>query len=272
MRLGTKKYPTTKSNLYIQNESVQIPSRDNPLLLSTDVEGQRLVVARRDETGGILGAGGVDIVIGEGIAPAVNFLLVNDATVVAGWAHSVVAGIGQVRGDVATIEKEGAADESGTETRHDGNVDGVVLSLDTKGTRVAAPDVEVVRLGVGAVVTLASELVVSDLASDITDRLGLDTESLGAVLCPDLVNVLSPVVFPALASDVTVVLGERTRRGLPSVPAMHMAPHGRPSFSPWARSFSQTVVTALPGRPMTSWVLLSLVLKVMDMMRPTKST
>src|SRR5690606_15866776 len=110
---------------------------------------------------------GVDVVVGEGIATAVNLVLVDDAAVVVGRVDSVVlvgAGAGLV---VATVDGEGGTVEGGAQAGDDSHVDFVVTLEDAEGAGVAAPDVNDVGLGVATVVTFALELVTLDLALDL---------------------------------------------------------------------------------------------------------
>lgn len=91
----------------------------------------------------------------------------------------------------------------------------VVRTNATERTAVATPDVLGVGLVVSAVVTIASHLVVLDLALDLAGtHLGVDGEGLAGVGAPDLVDVVVPVGAEVGGLDVVVDGGREDSDGL----------------------------------------------------------
>lgn len=138
---------------------------------------------------------GVDIIVRESVAPAVNLPLVDNAAVVVGRVDGVVLIRADVGLTLATLEKEGGTVEGRAQTGNDGEMDLVVTLDDGEGSAVAAPDVDGGGLDVAAVVALTLKEIAVDAASDVANgSLGVDDEVLIAEAVPNLVAVLGPVV------------------------------------------------------------------------------
>lgn len=172
------------------------------LSVAANIDVQSPGVARRDKSRGVLVTVGVNIIIRESIATAVNLELVDETAVVAGWVCLVVAVCLERRLNIATSNKESRADKGGTETGDDGKVDVVLVANLAKGTAVTTPDVTSGRLDIISVVTVADHSVVADVALDIAARgLGVDGQGLGGILPPDLVGIGVPVSGKGVGID-----------------------------------------------------------------------
>jgi len=125
---------------------------------------------------------------------------------VVGRVDGVVGRSGKAGLNVTTSKEEGGSDESSAETRDDSNVDSIVTVLAQEGTRVASPDILGSGLGVAAVVTSASQNVVGNLARNLARVfLGVDSEGVGSILAPDLVDVVIVVVAESTRVNIVVV-------------------------------------------------------------------
>lgn len=193
---------------------------------STDVDGQCARVTRGNDTGCVLIAVGVNVIISKGITLAVDLVQVDQAAVVAGRVGLVVVAAGESRLDIATVRKQGRASKGSAETGNDGQMDIVLIAVLAKGSAVAAPDVGSSRLVVAAVIFVTVEDVVGDLAVDLASgALGVDGERRGRVLAPDLVDVVVPVVAETVAVNDGVVVGRQDAERLTSlVGHTHLAP------------------------------------------------
>lgn len=172
---------------------------------STNVDTQDLGIAGGNNTGSVLIAIRVDIIVRESIALAVSLVLVNNAAVVVGWVVLVVGRGGKAGLDVATIDKESGAGEGSTETGNDRNMSRVVAAPALERSAVAAPDILSIGLGVRTVVTIAVELVTRHSAVDLArSSLGVDGQRSRRVLAPDLVDIVGPVVLEGRGVELMV--------------------------------------------------------------------
>ena len=122
---------------------------------SANVDSEGLGVARGNNTGGVLGAIWVDIIVRESVALVVDLILVYDAAVVVGGVDGVVGALAQARLNVTATQEESRANESRAETRNNGVVNSIVTTLEEERPGVAAPDVLSSGLGIASVVAVA---------------------------------------------------------------------------------------------------------------------
>lgn len=189
-RFADKRSSKDKSKRLSFAQPNHAPSR------SSNNDSQQRWVARRHNSALINVTVGVHVIIRESVTFPVNFLLVNKSTVPIDRACLIVAVSLQAGLEVSSVHEERSAVKCSAQARHYGAVNTIVSLKDAEWPAVAAEDVGGAGLRIGAVVAVANEDVIRDLALDVAcGRLRVDSESLGRVAAPDLVDV-ARVVSP----------------------------------------------------------------------------
>lgn len=185
-----------------------------------DVDRELLRSPRSQSSRSVLLVIRIDIIIGECITTPINLVVVNQTAVVVGRVGLVVLGSAYSRLNVAAGNQQGSSNKGSTQARNNGLVKLIVPSLDGKRPAVATPDVIGTWLAVAAVVAIALELAVLDLALDLAGRgLRVDGESVAGIVVPDFVDIRLPVILEAVLVDVAVVAwcqgAEKSSLGVP---------------------------------------------------------
>lgn len=124
------------------------------------------------------------------------------------WRSAVELGLVRERLVVAAVDEQGCSVQGSTQPRYHGEVD-LVVALNKEWALRTAENVNCAGLSVCGIIALAVEHTRGSAVCCVTRNisgcgLSVDGEWLRSILCPDLIQIVGPVILKCIRCDTDV--------------------------------------------------------------------